>query len=385
MTRWTTLLLLAGSAHAAEPADAAPDPADVHVVVYMDYLCSHCERAWHESVPKLRERGVDVELRLFPLASDCNPAMPPGYDKPVNCMLSRAAMCVDGKLDTYSDFVFAIPLEQRATLTDGQVIDIAVDVRLDRNAVVACLMDKTPLPPLFEQAIRAEKAGVRGTPSWFLREGEDELIPIGQRGPVLKDVDAILAGADPRTLDQSLSGSLERAYASAEAATREKAEPQPRLAQIAVVARTDLPASHRITADDVRKIRISPSFWLDEMLREVRVGQKTTARIYAGEPIRKEQLTEPKGKRILGLEAPPIPAYPTAERKDMLLVASQPLPAGHVITESDLFLVEVPATTGPAWLGCKPGTCFRNYEEVVGRTVAEDILDNAAIRREKLK
>ena len=97
------------------------------------------------------------------------------------------------------------------------------------------------------------------------------------------------------------------------------------------------------------------------------------------------RVTEPKGKRILGLEAPPIPAYPTAERKDMLLVASQPLPAGHVITESDLFLVEVPATTGPAWLGCKPGTCFRNYEEVVGRTVAEDILDNAAIRREKLK
>lgn len=146
----------------------------------------------------------------------------------------------------------------------------------------------------------------------------------------------------------------------------------------------DLEPGQALTASDVRTICTDEAFVMSTShLSALPAGAEAKARMFAGEPLRKERLSMPTD----GVELPVHRLVePTVLTEDthLFFIAADDIAAGHQIGEGDLFGLLVPIG-GEVWLGCEEGAaCLERAEDLIGRQAREPILQNEAVREGRL-
>ena len=154
----------AESANTATPAPVSEDdhvlgaeqPA-VTLIEYADFGCPHCFASWRP-VESLLERydGLQLVWRHFP-----DPQLHPGAD--LAAELSELAAAHGKFWEAHS-----LLLAGRESFTfDGQ-LDVARTIGLDPEQASAALRDHAYREPVEEDIADGERAGVHGTPTFFI-------------------------------------------------------------------------------------------------------------------------------------------------------------------------------------------------------------------------
>jgi len=134
------------------PADAA-----VTIVEFSDFECPYCRVAASDLERRLktREDKVAVVFLHFPLRFHKNA-------KPA----AIATECAhrQGKFWEFHNAVF----ESQKELTEARYLEIALELKLDTDGFKACLSDPTAAKQVESDMEQGKKAGVKGTPSFFI-------------------------------------------------------------------------------------------------------------------------------------------------------------------------------------------------------------------------
>jgi protein-disulfide isomerase len=131
--------------------------AAVTLLEYGDFGCPHCFASWR-AVESLLDRYDELRLiwRHFP-----DPQLHPGAD--LAAELSELA-AVHGKFwEAHS-----LLLVGRLSFTVEGLIDVARQLELDPGEAEAVLRDRTFREPVEEDIAEGERAGVHGTPTFFI-------------------------------------------------------------------------------------------------------------------------------------------------------------------------------------------------------------------------
>jgi protein-disulfide isomerase len=147
-----------------------PEGAPIQVVVYSDFLCPSCRgiaQAFEQWLPTSGGR-VAIVYKDYPLDQACNDNVQRNLH-PGACWIALAGMCANeqGRFWELHHTVF----ERQASLKDvsaQDVINLAVEAGLDRQATEACVHSPGMMLRLKDQIAEAARAGVRGTPSLFV-------------------------------------------------------------------------------------------------------------------------------------------------------------------------------------------------------------------------
>jgi protein-disulfide isomerase len=137
----------------------AEDPR-VTLLEYGDFGCPHCFASWRP-VESLLDRydGLQLIWRHFP-----DPQLHPGAD--LAAELSELAATHDKFWEAHSRL-----LAGRESFTLEGLLDVAERLDLDRGQAEAALRDHTFRRPVEEDVAEGERAGVHGTPTFFI-DGE---------------------------------------------------------------------------------------------------------------------------------------------------------------------------------------------------------------------
>lgn len=136
------------------------------VVEWADYGCPHCADASHELKPWLKEhKDVQLRFKVFPLTGDCNPALEPHGNE--RCLAAYAAECArpQGRYFEMSSLLF----ENQGYFQPTDLEYIASQVGLDIPTWKKCLDAPETKEGILADAAAGVKAGVRGTPSMYVR------------------------------------------------------------------------------------------------------------------------------------------------------------------------------------------------------------------------
>lgn len=173
-----------------EPTLGAPG-AKYTLLEFADYGCPHCAMT-SKLLHPLVERNPDLQLRfrVFPLTGACNPALQ--HDAgPERCYAALAAECAgrQGKFWEMSALLFA----NQPNFSYPDLSFMAKQVGLDVAKWDACLDDPSAMAVVQADAIAGAKAGIQGTPTFFLlgAQGSDWIEVSGG----IDAVDQILATA----------------------------------------------------------------------------------------------------------------------------------------------------------------------------------------------
>lgn len=143
---------------------AAPKDTRVHVAIFSDFQCPRCQELHRALQPVGDNDDVVLELRHFPLETDCNPRVTRSR-KRGSCLQARAAICAkaEGRLEDLSDRLFeAGPAEV------GGLVALAGSMEMDTSRFAACLDSAETARALTDDVRVAIDAGVSGTPTLFL-------------------------------------------------------------------------------------------------------------------------------------------------------------------------------------------------------------------------
>ncbi len=181
----------AGEAATGDMALGAPDGAKVTVVEYASVTCPHCAAWQEETWPAFKAAFVDTNkvryvFRELPT--------PPANVAVAGFMIARCA----GE-DKYFDVIHGIMASQaewRAGVNPRDTLfRIGNGAGLNNQRIEACIKDPEGLASAEERAQAAVKAGVTGTPTFFVN-GVQVVTPGGE-GPSMADlsraIDAELA------------------------------------------------------------------------------------------------------------------------------------------------------------------------------------------------
>lgn len=156
------------AAYEREPVQEIPGKSrGVRMVVFTSFQCPAC-REFARATAYLRERfgkRLSLELRHFPLSSDCNPAAPDWrYRHACGAALAAEAARKQDKLQEFHDRLFATAAEPDAATLRAVATEAGIDLdRFDADAA----SDEVK-----EQVARdvklAESLGVDGTPAVFI-------------------------------------------------------------------------------------------------------------------------------------------------------------------------------------------------------------------------
>ncbi len=130
----------------------------VTVVEFSDYQCPYCKRA-EPIVEALLERypeNVRFEYRHFPLEQI----------HPLARAASEAALCA-GEQDRFWDY-HRLVFEKTPELADEKLREYAAELGLDAEAFDTCLAENRYRKTVDEDLEAGRKAGVSGTPSFFV-------------------------------------------------------------------------------------------------------------------------------------------------------------------------------------------------------------------------
>jgi protein-disulfide isomerase len=133
------------------------EEAAVTLLEYGDFGCPHCFASWR-AVESLLDRydGLRLVWRHFP-----DPQLHPGAD--LAAELSELAAVHEKFWEAHS-----LLLAGRLSFTVEGLIDVARQLELDPGGAEAALRDRTFREPVEEDIAEGERAGVHGTPTFFI-------------------------------------------------------------------------------------------------------------------------------------------------------------------------------------------------------------------------
>jgi protein-disulfide isomerase len=155
------------SAEAPKTADLAPvgksdhvrgaERPEVTLIEYGDFGCPHCFASWRP-VETLLDRYDTLGLvwRHFP-----DPQLHPGAD--LAAELSELAAASGRFWEAHS-----LLLAGRESFSIEGLLEVAVRLRLDPGVAKTALADHTYRDPVAEDIAGGERAGVHGTPTFFI-------------------------------------------------------------------------------------------------------------------------------------------------------------------------------------------------------------------------
>jgi protein-disulfide isomerase len=181
----------AGDAATGDMALGAPEGAKVTVVEYASITCGVCA-AWHEETwPEFKAAYVDTNKVRFVFRE-----LPTG---PINVAVAGFMIARCAGEDKYFDVVGGIMSSQREW---GQGVNprdtlfrVGNGAGLNNQQIEACITDPEGLKASEERSQAAVKAGVTGTPTFFVNGVQ--VVATGRAGPSMEDlsraIDAELA------------------------------------------------------------------------------------------------------------------------------------------------------------------------------------------------
>jgi protein-disulfide isomerase len=130
---------------------------EVTLLEYGDFGCPHCFASWRP-VESLLERyhGLQLVWRHFP-----DPELHPGAD--LAAELSELAASRGKFWEAHS-----VLLAGRETFSLEGLLEVARDLELDPESAETALRDHTFREPVAADIADGERAGVRGTPTFFI-------------------------------------------------------------------------------------------------------------------------------------------------------------------------------------------------------------------------
>lgn len=150
-----------------EPVLGDPN-APYMVVEYADFGCPHCAQAG-EALKMLvgQHPEIQVRFRPFPLSGACNPALPQSDIGIERCRAAMAGECAtqQGRFWDYSSVVF----RNQRDLSDAALEAAVTEVGLDLDRWRACMQDRNTVAEIVADGEAGFRAGVRGTPTLFLK------------------------------------------------------------------------------------------------------------------------------------------------------------------------------------------------------------------------
>ncbi|MBN2801213.1 MAG: thioredoxin domain-containing protein [Deltaproteobacteria bacterium] len=171
-----------------EPVLGSPD-APYLVLEFADYQCPHCAHAFHD-LPSFvaHHPEVQVRYRVFPLTGKCNPLIPADRGTEDRCRAAAAAWCAhqQGRFHDLARLLYANP----GYFQPEDLNTMASQAGLDLGAFQSCVDLPATAAAVLRDATDGMNAGVRGTPTMFLRLPEqDDFIQITHG---LRALDAVI-------------------------------------------------------------------------------------------------------------------------------------------------------------------------------------------------
>lgn len=145
------------------------DPNAPYVVLeYADFGCPHCALAG-KALKQLVQQHPEIQVRFrpFPLSGACNPGFPQSNQGIERCRAAMAGECA-AKQDLFWDYS-PIVFDNQPDLFDPALQAAAEKAGLDMDAWNACMSDRETVVAIVEDAEAGIRAGVRGTPTLYLK------------------------------------------------------------------------------------------------------------------------------------------------------------------------------------------------------------------------
>ena len=184
-----------------------PATAPITIALFEDFQCPFCRGLAGTMDAFQRERPDQVRIAYFhfPMNLDCNGVKLKQTLHPDACNASSAGVCAEkqGKFWELHDVLF----QNTGRLGMADLNGYARDVGLDMAAFSACMADPATIATVKAQADIGVKAGVTGTPGWFVNGRQ---FSGGQPIEVVRAVvDAIAATPTDRVLlDVPIEGEI---------------------------------------------------------------------------------------------------------------------------------------------------------------------------------
>lgn len=143
---------------------AAPKGNRLHVAIFSDFQCPHCQELDRALRPVRENEDVELDLHHFPLESDCNPRVARSRNRG-SCLQASAALCADadGRLSDFSDRLF-----EAGPRDIGGLVALADSLGINTSRFTSCLRAAETAQTLNRDVRLAIDAGVRGTPTLFV-------------------------------------------------------------------------------------------------------------------------------------------------------------------------------------------------------------------------
>jgi protein-disulfide isomerase len=144
------------------------DPgAPFTVVEYADFECPHCAKLAPELTEVVKKNPrIRILFKNYPLSGDCNPQIDgPGHANA--CGAAYAGECArqQGKFWEMDEVMF----KNQEYLKPDDILFMAEQIKLDKETFQACLKDPRTHAAVKADAEAGSKAGLRGTPTMFLK------------------------------------------------------------------------------------------------------------------------------------------------------------------------------------------------------------------------
>lgn len=176
----------AGDAATGDMALGAAEGAKVTVVEYASITCGVCA-AWHEETwPEFKAAYVDTDKVRFVFRE-----LPTG---PVNVAVAGFMIARCAGEDKYFDVIGGVMSSQREWQQGVNPRDTLFRVGngagLNNQQIEACITDAEGLKAADERAQAAVKAGVTGTPTFFVNGVQ--VVSTGRAGPTMEDLSRVI-------------------------------------------------------------------------------------------------------------------------------------------------------------------------------------------------
>jgi protein-disulfide isomerase len=176
----------AGDAATGDMALGAPEGAKVTVVEYASITCGVCA-AWHEETwPQFKATYVDTDKVRFVFRE-----LPTG---PINVAVAGFMIARCAGEDKYFDVIGGVMSSQREWQQGVNPRDTLFRVGngagLSNQQIEACITDADGLKAADERAQAATKAGVTGTPTFFVNGVQ--VVSTGRAGPTMEDLSRVI-------------------------------------------------------------------------------------------------------------------------------------------------------------------------------------------------